>query len=401
MQHPDPQAPNPVFGQPDARTLAQFRDVLGRAFRGALMADGHVGYVMPIGGVAAYENRVSVVGVGFDIGCGNMAAALDVRACDLDVDRALDLIERHVAFGVGQTNPDAPADGPVFHLPEWDAYPTRAVAEAMRSLARGQLGTVGGGNHYVDLFEDETGRAWVGVHFGSRGLGHKTAGGFINLSLGRPWDARPGEKEVLLDLGTDLGERYFRAMTLAGRYAFCGREWVCRTVARVLGAGIVQEVHNHHNFAWRERHFGRDLVVVRKGATPAFPGQTGFVGGSMGDPAVILEGVEGPLSRQALYSTVHGAGRVMSRTQAAGRFSGWGRNRRRVAPELVSRAMRDEWLARAGVKLRGGGLDEAPQAYRRLSGVLEAQGPTVRVLHTLRPLGVVMAGEDTADPYRD
>ena len=156
-------------------------------------------------------------------------------------------------------------------------------------------------------------------------------------------------------------------------------------------------VHNHHNYAWRERHGGRDLWVVRKGATPAFPGQRGFVGGSMGDDAVIVEGVESDASRAALYSTVHGAGRVMGRIEAAGKYK---------RGELVRPGRVDwpAWRARLqaqGVALRGGGADESPECYKRLSDVLAYHGQTIRVLHALRPIGVAMAGRDTFDPYKD
>jgi tRNA-splicing ligase RtcB len=176
-------------------------------------------------------------------------------------------------------------------------------------------------------------------------------------------------------------------------------------VVGILGARELELVHNHHNFAWKERHDSEDLVVVRKGATPAFPGQKGFVGGSMGDDAVIVQGSRGvdsesvQLQRQALFSTVHGAGRVMSRTAAAGR-----RNRRTgkvVSPGRVTPEMMQQWIARKGVVLRGGGLDESPHVYRRLPEVLAAQGRTIEVLHTLRPLIVVMAGVGEFDPYRD
>jgi tRNA-splicing ligase RtcB len=163
-------------------------------------------------------------------------------------------------------------------------------------------------------------------------------------------------------------------------------------------------VHNHHNFAWKETHGDRQLIVVRKGATPAFPGQKGFIGGSMGDDAVIVEGArdgDAELQKASLYSTVHGAGRVMSRTEARGKLKGWGPKARIVAPGKISREMLKEWLGPKGVILRGGGLDEAPQAYRRLPEVLTAQGDTIRVLHTLRPLIVVMAGENEFDPYKD
>jgi tRNA-splicing ligase RtcB (3'-phosphate/5'-hydroxy nucleic acid ligase) len=196
-------------------------------------------------------------------------------------------------------------------------------------------------------------------------------------------------------------------MNLAGRYAYAGREWVARKVVRILGGNEVELVHNHHNFAWREEHGGEELIVIRKGATPAFPGQKGFIGGSMGDDAVIVCGAETPgpeteqLQREALFSTVHGAGRVMSRTEAAGKRKGWGAKARIVKPGRVTPEMMQAWIAKKGVVLRGGGLDESPHVYRRLPKVLAAQGSTVQVLHTLRPLIVVMAGADEFDPYKD
>lgn len=172
------------------------------------------------------------------------------------------------------------------------------------------LGTVGSGNHYVDVLADELGRIWVGVHFGSRGFGHTVASGFLALGQNRPWGTRVPEAEVLLDLKSPTGEAYWELMNLAGQYAYAGREWVARKVVDMLGGRELDLVHNHHNFAWRENHDGQDLIVVRKGATPAFPGQRGFVGGSMGDDAVIIEGAPGDTATQhaALYSTVHGAG---------------------------------------------------------------------------------------------
>jgi tRNA-splicing ligase RtcB len=191
-------------------------------------------------------------------------------------------------------------------------------------------------------------------------------------------------------------------MKLAGQYAHAGREWVARRVVRLLGGMEVDLVHNHHNFAWIEEHGGDELVVVRKGATPAFPGQRGFVGGSMGDTSVILAGTaideSGLVSETqtaALCSTVHGAGRVMGRMQAKGKWRGG----ECIRPGRVTHEMMRE--ATEGVVLRGGDLDEAPQVYRRLEGVLAAQGDTIEVLHTLTPLIVCMAPARTVDPYRD
>jgi tRNA-splicing ligase RtcB (3'-phosphate/5'-hydroxy nucleic acid ligase) len=175
-----------------------------------------------------------------------------------------------------------------------------------------------------------------------------------------------------------------------------------------LLGGVEQElVHNHHNFAWKEEHYGDEVVVIRKGATPAFPGQRGFIGGSMGDDAVIVQGVPTDsassevveLQQSALFSTVHGAGRVMSRTQAAGKRDR--RSGRQLSRGDVSPNMMRDWVREKGVVLRGGGVDESPHVYRRLPDVLAAQGGTIDVLHTLRPLIVVMAGDNEVDPYKD
>jgi tRNA-splicing ligase RtcB len=398
-----------IFGEHDAKTIEQFRDIEQRAVRAALMADGHVGYSMPIGGVAAYHDEVSVTGVGFDIACGNAAIRTDARVEDFtqgDLHQLANDIQRSISFGVGRDNRhDDPelTEHDLFSSEAWDAYPDAAKAHDLRNMARSQLGTVGSGNHYVDVFADERGDLWVGVHFGSRGLGHRTASGFLALEQGKPWGTHVPEREAILPLSSPLGEAYWHLMNLAGEYAYAGREWVARKVVWIMGANELELVHNHHNFAWKETHDAQELIVVRKGATPAFPGQQGFVGGSMGDNAVILAGNSRATdaARQALYSTVHGAGRVMSRTQARGKLKGFGSRARIVSPGLISQEMMHDWLAGKGVILKGGGLDEAPQAYRRLPDVLAAQGDTVRVLHELRPLVVVMAGADEFDPYKD
>ena len=384
-----------VFGQHDDQTLRQLEDVASRAVRVALMADGHLGYIMPIGGVAAYRRQVSVAGVGFDIACGNAAILTDLTlSSGLDLEALADEIWASFAFGVGGENgaPDAPTDHPLFRAEAWELVP-REHRDALRERARRQLGTIGSGNHYIDVFADEQERLWVGVHFGSRGFGHSVASGFLALSEGLRWDARAPKVEALLSLDDERGWSYWELMNLAGKYAYAGREWVARKVVQIMGGAELDLVHNNHNFAWLEEHFGEELVVVRKGATPAFPDQRGFVGGSMGDDAVILVGSEERTDeqREALFSTVHGAGRVMSRTAAAGRQ---GRRRGRGSRGAISADMMQEWLDRKGVILRGGGRDEAPQAYRRLRDVIAAQGDTVKVLHTLTPLVVAMAEPD-------
>ena len=407
-----------VFGQHDEKTIAQLRNVASRAAYAALMADGHMGYLMPIGGVAAYRNQVSVPGVGYDIACGNAAIMTDrfIREFDRrDLELLADEIQRTISFGMGRSNraDDAPVDHELFQSDAWSLLPGDAKPRELKAKARNQLGTVGSGNHYVDVFADrDDGRIWVGVHFGSRGLGHTIASGFLALAANAKWGERVKESEAILDLDKPMGQDYWSLMNLAGQYAYAGREWVARKVVEILGGQELELVHNHHNFSWNEEHFGERLIVVRKGATPAFPGQKGFIGGSMGDNAVIVRGAGGqsqnsavPGTRQnqenAMYSTVHGAGRVMSRTQARGKTRGWGSRARIISPGLVSQEMMDAWIGERGVILRGGGLDEAPQAYRRLPDVLAAQRDTIEVLHTLRPVIVVMAGANELDPYKD
>jgi tRNA-splicing ligase RtcB len=429
------EVPVAVYGPPDAGAVAQLHTCVshGDAVAGALMADHHIGYSQPIGGVVAYENHVSPSGAGYDIGCGVKAVRTDLRAQDVPIGPVMDQIVRRISFGVGRES-DERVDHPVLdRIRDAPFEPQRDLAD----LAAAQLGTVGSGNHYVDLLEDEEGALWVATHFGSRGFGHRTASGFLSLAAGGRFGqpGRDGEMNsppVLLDVREGLGQAYVEAMTLAGEYAYAGRDVVVDKVLGILGATITHSVHNHHNFIWRETHAGRDVWVVRKGATPAFPGQQGFVGGSMGDIAVVVEGVEHPEAERALYSTVHGAGRVMSRTQAAGKWTkrfvcpvrgcgreiGTGRKGRPAGrcPEhahVPPRRIRVrgggliDWervraeLRERGLELRGAGPDEAPGVYKRLADVVAAHSDHVKVVHTLRPLGVAMACPDTFDPYKD
>ena len=384
-----------VYGEHDQRTLAQMERCMdtGSAVAGVLCADGHLGYAHPIGGVVGYTDHISISGVGFDIACGNMAVRLDATAADLkpNVGQLLSDIAASVSFGVGRANNER-VDHDLFDSDLWKA----ADVEHLKELARQQLGTVGSGNHYVDLFEDQHGYAWIGVHFGSRGLGHKITTKYLEMA-----GAKDGMEvdPALLPLNSDMGRGYLAGIELGGLYAYAGREWVVEKVRSIIGADIEFTVHNHHNFAWRETHDGVDMVVVRKGATPAFPGQYGFVGGSMGDDAVILRGVDSEQSKASLYSTVHGAGRVMSRTEARGKI-----NRKTgeiKTPGRISREAMQDWIRARGVTLVGSDLDEAPQAYRRLPDVLAAHAGTIEIVHTLRPFGVIMAGADTFDPYKD
>lgn len=377
-------APLKIFGQHDQNTITQMHNCMavGNVAAGVLCADGHKGYAQPVGGVIAYEKQISISGVGFDIGCGNMAARLDVKFSDIGQDAVPTLardIANVISFGVGRSNNERVEHSLFDDADAWKA----SDMEEYRQKAVAQLGTVGGGNHYVDLLEDLNGYVWIGVHFGSRGFGHSSATRYLKEAGGKDgMDVPP----AVVDEDSELGQRYITAMELAGRYSYAGREWVVERVRSLIGGSVTDMVHNHHNYAWRENHGGRDLWVVRKGATPAFPGQQGFVGGSMGDNAVILEGVDSEEARASLYSTVHGAGRL------------FGRN---AAKRAFTREQMDDWLRSRGVTLVGGDIDESPMAYRRLPDVLACHQESVKVLHELRPFAVVMAGKGEFDPWKD
>jgi tRNA-splicing ligase RtcB (3'-phosphate/5'-hydroxy nucleic acid ligase) len=417
-----------VIGEHDERTVQQLERCVDaeEGAAGVLCADGHLGYSQPVGGAVAYRDHISVSGVGYDIGCGNKAVRTDLRQEGIagDLPRIMDAIVARISFGVGRHN-DEPVDHPVLDaIRHADAAPQRALLD----VAAKQLGTVGAGNHYVDLLADEEGVVWIGVHFGSRGFGHKTATTYLALAgeRGGGMDAPP----ALLAIDSEAGREYIAAMNLACDYAYAGRDVVVDRVAQILGATVTHSVHNNHNFAAKEIHDGEEWWVVRKGCTPAFPGQQGFVGSTMGETSVILEGADTPTARAAFFSTVHGAGRRLSRTQAAGKvgvayecsvrdcgfFVPRGRRgercprhptarllkrRRLVTPGLIDYAAVREDLRRRGIELRGGAADEAPDAYKRLDAVLAEHGDSIRVLHRLTPIGVAMAGPDIYDPYKD
>ncbi len=387
--------------------------------------------------VPEYHNFALTSGI-FVHNCGNAAIKTDKKLSDFGHDpkklswmlnTIADEINNTISFGVGRKNnaPDAPVNHELFNSDRWNIIP-RSYRNELFDKARSQIGTTGSGNHFVDLFVDESGYLWAGVHFGSRGLGYTIASSFIAIGQGGQWGDRVAEAPVRLDLLSQAGKDYWELMELAGEYAYAGREWAVRKVVEIIGAKEIELVHNHHNFAFKEIHSIndelREVVVVRKGATPAFPNQKGFVGGSMGDNSVILEGailhpefadahtiVDNPaadLQKSSLYSTVHGAGRVMSRTEAAGK-----RDRKTGQLKLnketglpvklpkVDAVEWKKWMDNFGVILRGGGLDESPFAYRRLPEVLNSVKDTIKILHTLKPLIVVMAGANEFDPYSD
>lgn len=398
-----------IFGEEiiDPNSIQQIKNCVGPEDIAVLTADAHYGYGHPIGGAVAYKDHISLSGVGFDIACGNKAVRTTIKASEINISEVMDEIYRRISFGVGRVN-NEPLDHPVFEkIEKADFSPQRKLLD----LSVKQLGTVGSGNHFVDLFRDDEGFLWIGVHFGSRGFGHKTTTGFIAMSQGLDFFGRGKEgsmnaKPILFDLQSEIGQQYISAMKLAGEYAYAGRDVVVDKVLEILGsAETTFEVHNHHNFAWEEEHFGEKYWVVRKGCTPAFPDQLGFIGANMEDSSVIIKGKDSSLSQKGLYSTVHGAGRVMSRRQAAGKKK-WIRDADgRKRPTVVSKGAVDFDAVRSRVQsrveLRGASADEAPECYKDLQTVLSHQGETIEVIHKLHPIGVAMAGEDTFDPYKD
>jgi tRNA-splicing ligase RtcB len=389
-----------IFGEADQPTIDQANNCLVEADALLLMADNHKGYGMPVGGVAVYNGKISPAGVGFDIACGNKAVRLDLKLEQIQ-DRLPELAESiwsNLSFGVGRKNATE-VEHDLFNDTAWSTSEFLMSAPELKKKAKEQLGTIGSGNHYVDVFIDEGGYIWVGVHFGSRGLGHTIASHFMKLAGDNTniMDETPHTLEV----NSKEGQEYLMCMNLAGRYAYAGRDWVCQRVADILGGSIVDEVHNHHNFAWEEVHNGKEYWVVRKGATPAFPGQRGFVGSNMADMSLIIKGIDSELSRNTFYSTVHGAGRIMSRTKAAGRFKGWGDKRVQVSKGAIDFDLVKSEMAKQGIILKGAGADEAPAAYKKLDDIVKYHEGTVLIENRLRPLIVCMAGGDEFDPYKD
>ena len=359
-----------IFGREiiDEKSIAQIERCTSENDIGVLTADAHYGYGHPIGGAVAYKNKISLSGVGFDIACGNKAVRTDIKANQITLPKIMDEIYSQISFGIGRRNNKSVDHEVLDKINSAEFKPQRKLF----NLAKEQLGTVGSGNHFVDLFKDDEGFLWIGVHFGSRGFGHRTTMGFIALSKNLSFEdnVKEGSMDsppILFDIKSELGQTYLEAIKIAGEYAYAGRNLVVNEVLRILDdPKVTFEVHNHHNFAWREEHFGEKYWVVRKGCTPAYPNQLGFIGSNMMDDSVIVEGIDSELSKKALYSTVHGAGRTMSRNEAAGKKK-WIRDNDGIKrPITIGRGkvnfekVRFEMKQRR-IELRGSGADEAPE----------------------------------------
>ncbi|HEX7086001.1 MAG TPA: RtcB family protein [Vicinamibacterales bacterium] len=382
-------APHRIWGQDlDAAAIRQLEHAcaLPVSVAGALMPDAHVGYGLPIGGVLATENAVIPYAVGVDIACRMKMSVLDlpIRALDEDQERLKQAIERETRFGVGATFKQRRQHDVMDE--DWTVSP---VTASMRDRAWSQLGTSGSGNHFVEfgrlvVFDPAVGLApgeYVALlsHSGSRGAGAQVAQHYSQLARKlHPELPRELAHLAWLDLSTEPGQDYWAAMELMGHYAAANHALIHRHVAGALGAGVLLDIENHHNFAWRERHTlpddtEKDVIVHRKGATPAGEGVLGIIPGSMAAPGYV---VRGRGSEASLRSAAHGAGRRMSRTEAIRTFK-W---------RDVQQYLRDR-----NVTLISAGLDEVPMAYKDIDEVMHAQRDLVDVVARFEPRLVKMA----------
>src|SRR5438270_8585744 len=355
------------------------------AVAGALMADAHVGYGLPIGGVLATENAVIPYAVGVDIACRMKMTVLDLPARDLErnQDRLTRAIEAETRFGVG-SNFKQRREHEVLDA-DWSISP---VTKQNKDRAWSQLGTSGSGNHFVEFglftahgkidgLEPGTYVALLS-HSGSRGTGAAVCDHYSKIAFSQFPDL-PGELKRLawLSLDSAAGQEYWAAMELMGRYAAANHALIHKHIAQNLGADVLLDLENHHNFAWKEKHVidgvEREVVVHRKGATPAGQGVLGIIPGSMASPGFV---VSGKGNAESLNSASHGAGRVMSRTQANKTFE-W---------KKVNAFLREK-----GVKLISAGLDEVPMVYKNIHEVMAAQQDLVTVLGQFDPKLVKMA----------
>jgi tRNA-splicing ligase RtcB len=354
------------------------------AVAGALMPDAHAGYGLPIGGVLATENAVIPYGVGVDIGCRMCLSIFDIDPKELQAKENYFARELNEAtlFGSGATF-DRPADHEVMYRKEFDEL---GLLKGLQGRAWKQLGSSGSGNHFVEFGRVElkekdevlgiqSGK-YLGLlsHSGSRGLGANIANHYTKIAKEKR--RLPGEASNLawLSLNEQEGIEYWMAMTLAGDYASACHHIIHEKIAKQLGRKPLKMVENHHNFAWKEMHNGKEVIVHRKGATPAGKNVLGMIPGSMTAPGFIVKG----LGEQAsVNSASHGAGRKMSRT---------------LAIKSITHKQLTEELARHGVKLLGGGLDEAPFAYKDIYEVMNAQKHLVETVGLFYPKIVKMDG---------
>lgn len=367
----------------DPASLEQMRNAcaLPVSVEGALMPDAHVGYGLPIGGVLATRNAVIPYAVGVDIACRMKMTVLDLKpeAIERQTERLIKALEQETRFGIGAAFRDRRQHDVMDR--DWNVSP---VTRQLKDKAWSQLGTSGSGNHFVEYGVLEVLREGLGIepgeylallsHSGSRGTGAAVAGHYSKLAMTIHRDLPKELKHLAwLDLDSQEGREYWDAMELMGEYAKANHACIHRHIVKALGAEVVLDIENHHNFAWREVHHGESVIVHRKGATPAGAGVIGIIPGSMASPGYVVRGKGNPAS---LNSAAHGAGRQMSRTQATHTFR-W--------PEVK------KLLEERKVLLLSAGLDEAPMAYKDIEEVMAAQEDLVERLARFHPRIVKMA----------
>lgn len=350
---------------------------------GALMPDGHAGYGLPIGGVLATDGVVMPYAVGLDIACRMSLTILDAESSFIDKchDRCMQALTGHTAFGL-----DAQLNKKPYHE-MFDRVEFRDVPllKKLRSKAVQQLGSSGKGNHFVDICEVcidemnnlglEAGR-YVGIlsHSGSRGFGAEIAEYYTKVAKDTCKLPREAGPFVWLDINSAAGEEYWHCMTLAGEYSAVNHQIIHENVAKALRLKPVINVSNHHNFAWKEAlSNGREVIIHRKGATPAHLGELGIIPGSMATPGYIVRGLG---CEQSLYSASHGAGRAMSREDARNTFS---------------RHALKKYLTAQNVELIGGSTEEAPLAYKNIDMIMSAQKELVDIEAKIIPRIVRMS----------
>ncbi|MXN92555.1 RtcB family protein [Flavobacterium sp. Sd200] len=373
--------PFTIFGENDIEPTA--KDQLYTALKlpvsraGALMPDGHSGYGLPIGGVLATQNAVIPYGVGVDIGCRMCLSVYDINPSFIDghKDKYTGILQTHTKFGMSEVH-KSPNDHEVLDRSVFNEIP---LLKRLKDKAYKQFGSSGGGNHFVefgiveitakdDVLKLPPGR-YVGVlsHSGSRGLGANIAKEYTYLATKQTPLPKEARHLAWLDLDTHDGQEYWIAMNLAGDYASACHHDIHKRIAKALGERPLAMVENHHNFAWKEMVNGEELIVHRKGATPAQTNVLGIIPGSMTAPGYIVKGKGNPLS---LSSASHGAGRVMSRSAA----------KQQITQSELKKVLKDH-----GVILLGAGIDEAPMAYKNIHTVMSNQTELVDVVGTFLP----------------
>ena len=383
--------PFPIWGRDhiDPQAVSQMENSmrLPVTVTGALMPDAHVGYGLPIGGVLATDNVVIPYAVGVDIACRMRLSIYEISPILIGQKKGMfeESLWNETAFGMGSKwTGSKKAQHPVLDDEAW--YATRQL-KMLKDTAMNQLGTSGTGNHFVEWGSFHLNEPMFGLkpgeylallsHSGSRGVGARIADRYSKLAMEKHPDIDKSVRHLSwLSLDSEEGQEYWLSMELAGRFASANHYIIHKRVAAAIGLKEAAVVENHHNFAWREKlPDGREVIVHRKGATPAGEDVLGVIPGSMGDAGYV---VRGRGVSDALQSASHGAGRKMSR---------------KAAINSISKRDRDDYLKERGITLLGGGLDESPQAYKSIEDVISAQQDLIEVLGKFTPKIVRMADD--------